>query len=147
MKRSNTRSVLLFVIEIVVITGIGVLLYTLNLSVWFNLIICILLMLEVLWVSKLTYNNDNTNTKFMTRISFVLMGIGYGVCMPVNILIDIPGVLGATYLILQGHLLMTGCINVVKRGDKDAHGIKSTGTLMYVLTIVLAFLSLFGIIK
>ena len=147
MKNTNAKSILLFIFEIVFIACIGLLLYILNLSVWVNLVLCILLMLEVLWVSKLTYNNDNTNTKFMARISFVLMGVGYVICMPVNILFDIPGTLGATYLILQGHLLMTGCINMIKRSDKDAQGIKSTGTLMYVLTVVLTILALFGIVK
>ena len=147
MEKTNVKSILLFLIEIVFITCVGVWLYILNLQVWVNLIVCVILILEVLWVSKLTYNNDNTNTKFMTRISFVLMGIGYGICIPVNILLDIPGVLGATYLILQGYLIMTGCINVVKSGGKDAQGIKNTGMLMYVLTIVLSFLALFGIIK
>lgn len=147
MKNTNVKSILLFIFEIVLIVCIGLLLYILNLSLWVNLVLCILLILEVLWVSKLTYDNENTNTIFMTRISFVLMGISWGICLPVNIIIDIPGVLGATYLILQEHLLMTGCINMIKRSDKDAYGIKRDGMLIYVLTIVLVVLSLFGIVK
>lgn len=147
MKNINAKSILLFIFEIVFIIFIGLLLYILNLSVWVNLVLCILLILEVLWVSKITYNISNTNTKFMTRISFILMGIGYVICMPVNILLDIPGILGAIYLILQEHFIMTGCINVVKQGDKDAKGIKNTGTIMYILTIVLAILALFGVVK
>ena len=147
MKSSNVKSMLLLFFEILLIAVVSVLLYILDLSLWINLIVCIMLILETLWISKINYNNDNTNIKFMTGISFILMGIGYAVVLPVNILFDIPGVMGATYMILQGHLLMTGCINLIKRSNKDAKTIKRDGMLVYLLMIVLAILSLFGVIK
>lgn len=147
MRSSNSKSILLFIFEIILILCIGVLLYILNLSVWVNLIICILLMLEELWVSKLTYNNDNTNTKFMTRISFVMMGIGCFVYMVSKVFILIPNVLATVYMLLQGYFIMTVSINIAKRSENNAKAIIIISFIIYISSIVLALLALFGLAK
>ena len=75
MKKEDVKSVLLFIFEIVLIIGTGVLLCILKLNVFINLFIYILLALEIILTFIYTNKFENTNAKAMMITSFVMVGI------------------------------------------------------------------------
>ena len=147
MKNPNTKSILIFILELVLITTVGVLLYTFELNIFINLGVFIALLAEILWGLKCTYDNKNTNTKLIINASFSLAGIGYFIYYILKFFIYYPSVIVSAYMFLQGYLIMTGCINISKNSNKNSKIAIRIGVPLYAFTLLFAFLGLFGLVE
>ena len=148
MNKNSVKSLLLFLFETALIASVSLVLFKLDLHEIANFFVYLVLFTEILWALRFTYKNDNTNTKIMAVVSAWLIFAFYMTVMITKMLmITIPNVFVTAYLLLQGYLILTGCINMAKRSESNAKFFIALGSIFYVLTALFAFLGVFGIEK
>lgn len=148
MNKNSVKSLLLFLFETALIASVSLVLFKLDLHDIANFFVYLVLFTEILWALRFTYKNDNTNTKIMAVVSAWLIFAFYMTVMITKMLmITIPNVFVTAYLLLQGYLILTGCINMAKRSKSNAKFFIALGSIFYVLTALSAFFGVFGIVK
>lgn len=149
MKKTNLLNIILLFGETALIIGVGTILMNLNLHSWINFIFYLLLLLEILWVFKITKNNECTNEKGVAILSFVMVAIGHFSMLTAKEFTNIPVVCTTSHLFLMGYLAFNGCINISKYNSQNSSSktAKIIGFIIFTLSVFVAFLVIFGLAK
>lgn len=145
----KTKYIFTILVEAAFIVIIGVLLNSFSLSIIANLISFILLLIEVLFISKLSYKHFNGKLTAVAVLSFVLLGISLYSTVIIKEFIIIPQTIIATYQFLMGYLALNACIAVSKTTDNKQISkiFKTIAVVMFWISITTGFLTLFSIAK
>lgn len=145
----KTKYILTILFEAAFIVIIGFLLNSFNLPLIANLISFILLLIEVLFISKLSYKHFNGKLTAAAVLSFVLLGIFLYSTVIIKEFIIIPQIIIAAYQFLMGYLALNACIAVSKTTDNKQISkiFKTIAVVMFWVSIVTGFLALFSIAK
>lgn len=147
MKSNNLKSLLLFLVQIVIFVLIGIWLWITNFYLVVNLIICLLLFLEIMFALKLINDNISLKSKSLTIISVVLIVMLSMVMKITKDYVVIPNEISTVYLLFMGFLSAYTCLNAIKLNELNSKIFKVIGALALSLSCIMGFLAFFGIAK
>lgn len=147
MKSNNLKSLLLFLAEAILIVGIGIWLWITDFHLAVNLIICLLLLIEILFVLKLLNDNIAPKSKSILIISIVLLLVLSMVMKITKDYVMIPNEFSTVYMLFMGFLSASACLNAIKLNELNSKTFKVIGAIVLSLSTIIGFLALFGIAK
>lgn len=140
---------LTILLETIFLIAVGTALNSLNTPLSVNIVVFILLILEIVAVSVLSYKKINGNLKAVAILAFVLLGVFLYGTVIIKEFTDIPKVIVGVYQLLMGYLCFNACTAVSKTvSDKRISKVFMViAFVMFALSAVIGFLALFGIAK
>lgn len=135
--------------EVILIIIIGIFLKLVDLHSTVNLIVFILLLFEIIWIIKFTYDKCSSQSKKIAIISFFILAICYVAMVTIKKIVAIPFTIATSYLFLMGYLFYNGCLIMSKWQIYKSKALiyKMVGIFVFVISITLGFFALFGLAK
>lgn len=147
MKFNNLKNISIAFSEMLIIIFVNTFLMIVNLPVWLNAIFYLLLLFEIVFLLLITKNKFNPTTKLPVIISFMMLVFLLLLKMIIGVFIDIPVICIASYEFLMGYLFLNTLINIstLYTGKKHNSILIIIGSVVFILSIIMGFLGLFGL--
>ena len=147
MKFNNLKNISIAFSEMLIIIFVNTFLMIFNLPVWLNAIFYLLLLFEIVFLLLITKNKFNPTTKLPVIISFMMLVFLLLLKMIISEFIDIPVICIASYEFLMGYLFLNTLINIstLYTGKKHNSILIIIGSVVFILSIIMGFLGLFGL--
>lgn len=147
MKFNNLKNISIAFSEMLIIIFVNTFLMICNLPVWLNAIFYLLLLFEIVFLLLITKNKFNPTTKLPVIISFMMLVFLLLLKMIIGVFIDIPVICIASYEFLMGYLFLNTLINIstLYTGKKHNSILIIIGSVVFILSIIMGFLGLFGL--
>lgn len=143
------KDIAIIIGESLLVTLVGLVLSLLNFHSSINLIIFILLLFEIIWLLKFSYNKSNVSPKKIAVLSFVILAICFVAVVIIKSNGTIPFAISTSCLYLMGYLSCNGCLNLSKCQTFKSKALmyKIKGVFFFVFSIIMGILALFGLAK
>ena len=147
MKFNNLKNISIAFSEMLIIIFVNTFLMIFNLPVWLNAIFYLLLLFEIVFLLLITKNKFNPTTKLPVIISIMVLVFLLLLKMIIGVFIDIPAICIASYEFLMGYLFLNTLINIstLYTGKKHNSILIIIGSVVFILSIIMGFLGLFGL--
>lgn len=143
------KDIAIIIGESLLVTLVGLVLSLLNFHSSINLIIFILLLFEIIWLLKFSYNKSNVSPKKIAVLSFVILAICFVAVVIIKSNGTIPFAISTSCLYLMGYLSCNGCLNLSKCQTFKSKALmyKINGVFFFSFSILMGILALFGLAK
>lgn len=144
MKKARVINVIVLISEILLIYAVGFILYYLNFARWINFFIYVILLVEILWVLKKSYDNYDPYNDSIKTLPLSISNFFWLIFIFLDAVLDIPYTIMASHSFCLSYLFAYGCCISYKKNKKKY--IKYIAIIWCGIVIFSGMLCLLGVI-